>query len=37
MARYELNNEHNGVEIYFDGRPSEEARYLAKVIEMNLL
>ena len=24
MARYELNNEHNGVEIYFDGRPSEE-------------
>ena len=26
MARYELNDEHNGIEIYFDSMPSDEVR-----------
>ena len=26
MARYELNEEHNGVEIYFDSVPDEDVR-----------
>ena len=26
MARYEFNDEHNGIEIYFDSVPSDEIR-----------
>lgn len=35
MARYELNEERNRVQIYFDGLPNVETRDRIKTIHLN--